>query len=158
MEPEIKPCLIVAIGEKSRQVSPQRSVAKIASDFCRRSNSPRPAYKIARCVAGLRCLILTDQPQSSWLSILNGTGRVQELSTFNFINHLKSLTSKQNNNKRTTNKKCWDMVTKVMKIWLDSRVILSRKGKIYLLVQICTTQTSLGVVEGEKFKLCQFRN
>ena len=50
------------------------------------------------------------------------------------------------------------MVTKVMKIWLDSRVILSRKGKIYLLVQICTTQTSLGVVEGEKFKLCQFRN
>ena len=44
---------IAAIGEKNRQVCPHQSVAKIACDFRWRSNSPRSAYKIARCVAGL---------------------------------------------------------------------------------------------------------
>ena len=37
-------CHIAAIGEKNRQVCP----------VARRSNSPRSAYKIARCVAGLK--------------------------------------------------------------------------------------------------------
>ena len=32
----------------------QRSVAKMANDFRRRSNSPRSAYKIAECVAGFK--------------------------------------------------------------------------------------------------------
>ena len=47
-------CHIAAIGEKNRQVCPHQSVAKISYDLCWRSNSPRSAYKIARCVAGLR--------------------------------------------------------------------------------------------------------
>ena len=40
--------------QKNRQVCQHQSVAKIACDFRWRSNSPRSAYKIARCVAGLR--------------------------------------------------------------------------------------------------------
>ena len=44
---------IAAIGEKNRQVCPHQSVAQIARDFRWRSNSPRSAYKIVRCVAGL---------------------------------------------------------------------------------------------------------
>ena len=47
-------CHIAAIGEKNRQVCPHQSVAKIACDFRWRSNSPRSAYKIARCVAGFK--------------------------------------------------------------------------------------------------------
>ena len=47
-------CHIAAIGQKNRQVCPHQSVAKIAGDFRWRSNSSRSAYKIARCVAGLR--------------------------------------------------------------------------------------------------------
>ena len=43
-------CHIVVIGEKNRQVCPHQSVAKIACDFRWQSNSPRSAYKIARCV------------------------------------------------------------------------------------------------------------
>ena len=46
-------CHIAAIGEKNGQVCPHQSVVKIACDFPWRSNSPRSAYKIARCVAGL---------------------------------------------------------------------------------------------------------
>ena len=49
-------CHIAAIGEKNRQVCQHLSVVKIASDFRWLSNSPRSAYKIARCVAGLRDL------------------------------------------------------------------------------------------------------
>ena len=45
-------CHIAAIGKKNRQVCPHQSVAKIACDFRWRSNSPRSAYKIARCVTG----------------------------------------------------------------------------------------------------------
>ena len=45
-------CHIAAIGEKNRQVCPHQSVAKITCDFRWLSNSPRLAYKIARCVAG----------------------------------------------------------------------------------------------------------
>ena len=37
----------------NRQVSRHQSVAKIACDFRWQSNSPRSAYKIARCVASL---------------------------------------------------------------------------------------------------------
>ena len=44
-------CHIAGIGEKIRHVCPRQSVAKIA---CWRLNSPRSAYKIARCVAGFR--------------------------------------------------------------------------------------------------------
>ena len=48
-------CQIAAIGKKkNRQVCPHQSVAKIACDFRWRSNSPRWAYKIARCVAGFK--------------------------------------------------------------------------------------------------------
>ena len=39
---------IAAMGEKNRQVCPHQSVAKIVS------NSPRSAFKIARCVAGFQ--------------------------------------------------------------------------------------------------------
>ena len=46
-------CHIAAIGEKNRQVCPNQSPEKIACDFRWRSNSPRSAYKIARCVADL---------------------------------------------------------------------------------------------------------
>ena len=54
-------CHIAAIGEKNRQVCPHQSVAKIACDFRWRSNSPRSAYKIARCVAGLSLLFLFNK-------------------------------------------------------------------------------------------------
>ena len=50
-------CYIAAIGEKNREVCPHQSVAKIACDFRSRSNSPRSAYKIARCVAGFTNLV-----------------------------------------------------------------------------------------------------
>ena len=47
-------CHIAAFGEKNHQVCPhpQSLVAKIACDFRWRSNLPRSAYEIARCVAG----------------------------------------------------------------------------------------------------------
>ena len=51
-------CWIGAIGEKNRQVCPHQSVAKITCDFRWRSNSPRSAYQIARCVAGFKLGIL----------------------------------------------------------------------------------------------------
>ena len=54
-------CYIAAIGEKNRQVCPHQSVAKIACDFRWRSNSPRSAYKIARCVAGLKLPSVTNR-------------------------------------------------------------------------------------------------
>ena len=47
-------CQIAEIGVKNRPVSPHQSMAKFARDFRWRSNSLRSAYKIARCVAGLR--------------------------------------------------------------------------------------------------------
>ena len=47
-------CHIAAIGEKNRQVCPHQSVAKISCEFRWRSNSPRSAYKITRCVAGFK--------------------------------------------------------------------------------------------------------
>ena len=43
-------CHTAAIGENNRQVCPHQSVAKIGW----RSNSPRSAYKIARCVTGFK--------------------------------------------------------------------------------------------------------
>ena len=46
---------------KNRQVSPHLSSAKIASDFRWRSHSPGSAYKIARCVAGLRSTMKQDR-------------------------------------------------------------------------------------------------
>ena len=56
---------IAAIGEKYRQVCPHQSVAKIACDFRWRSNSPRSAYKIAKCVAGLRKISFCSQSTNS---------------------------------------------------------------------------------------------
>ena len=47
-------CQMTMIGEKNCQVCLHQSVAKIAPDFRWRSNSTRSAYKIARCVAGLK--------------------------------------------------------------------------------------------------------
>ena len=48
-------------------VCPYQSVAKIDCDFRWRSNSPRSAYKIARCVAGFSevyvCNIQNSSPQ-----------------------------------------------------------------------------------------------
>ena len=41
---------------KNRQVCPHQSVAKIACDFRWRSNSPRLAHKIARCVTAFKRL------------------------------------------------------------------------------------------------------
>ena len=73
--------------------------------------------------------ISADQSHSSYFSILNGTDQVQKLSTFNFINHRKSLTSKHKNNKRTTNQILGYGYEGHMKIWLDSHVILWREGK-----------------------------
>ena len=49
-------CHIVVIGEKNRQVCPHQSVAKIACDFRWQSNSPRSAFKIARCVVGFTAI------------------------------------------------------------------------------------------------------
>ena len=70
-------CHIAAIGEKNRQVCPHQSVAKIACDFRWRSNSPRSAYKIARCVAGL-----TDERENK--------RRVNSFLVFIFFNFLRS--------------------------------------------------------------------
>lgn len=117
-----------------------------------------PKATVRRMKLILHPWISTELLHSSCFSILNGTGQVQKLLTFNFINHRKSLTSKHKNNKRITNQNT--------RIWLRrsyenlarlSRYSLERR-KIYLYVQICTTQTILRVIEGEKFKLCQFRN
>ena len=49
MEPGIKAEMPHCLQSMS-----QRSVAKMANDFRRRSNSPRSAYKIAECVAGFK--------------------------------------------------------------------------------------------------------
>ena len=71
-------CHIAAIGEKNRQVCPPQSVEKIACDFRWRSNSPRSAYKIARCVAGfkiLKILLLT----TVFLAVENQTVRSTRL-------------------------------------------------------------------------------
>ena len=57
-------CHIAAIGEKK---SPGVSASIAPSDFRWRSNSPRSAYKIARCVAGLREKVA----QLSYLTDLN---------------------------------------------------------------------------------------
>ena len=72
-------CHIAAIGEKNRQVCPHQSVAKFACNFRWRSNSPRSAYKIARCVAGLRPNLKEKLPsQADLLSITTSTGKVLE--------------------------------------------------------------------------------
>ena len=53
-------CHIAAISERNRQVWPHQSVAKIACDFRWRSNSPRSANKIARCVAGFTVVVIEN--------------------------------------------------------------------------------------------------
>ena len=91
-----------------------------------------PKATVRRMKLILHPWISTELLHSSCFSILNGTGRVQELSMFDFINHRKSLTS----DITTTNEQQIKMLgfgyEGHMKIWLNSHVILSREGKIHL--------------------------
>ena len=88
-----------------------------------------PKATVRRMKLILHPWISTELLHSSCFSILNGTGRVQELSMFDFINHRKSLTS----DITTTNEQQIKMLgfgnEGHMKIWLDSHVILWREGK-----------------------------
>ena len=65
-------CHIAAIGEKNRQVCPHQSVA----DFRWRSNSPRSAYKIARCVAGF-----SDDGGYGKVNVENAIGLITKTTT-----------------------------------------------------------------------------
>ena len=73
---------IAAIGEKNRQLCPHQSVAKIACDFRWWWNSPRSAYKIARCVAGFRSTENMTLFHLCYLAIIESRSTFRETTNY----------------------------------------------------------------------------
>ena len=87
-------CHIAAIGEKNRQVCPHQSVTKIACDFRCRSNLPRSAYKIARCVPGF--IVISQEQLINMINVRKQCQVTKLFTLFFFTNSLVNIASTEN--------------------------------------------------------------